>query len=228
MHNAIASSNLTLNAINCASFSQLSFSGIDETLARNQSRWSAPLRILLPPPPHFECSHQALKMRDGSRIKAIPKCQASAMAASVAETKRLHTTVVVNICRCASSTTVGQPYQRPLLTPSPSLHLESRCAHPPRRIRTHRRDTTQSIDNTRAVVESSVNARPEDQTANLNRCLFFITPLISYATPPFYSEFRLDCREYTCVCMCVWVYPRACIRISPYPYRLVSLFAANS
>ena len=42
----------------------------------------------------------------------------------------------------------------------------------------------QSIDNTRTVVESSVNARLEDQTANLNRCLFFITPLISYATPP--------------------------------------------
>lgn len=34
-------------------------------------------------------------------------------------------------------------------------------------------------------------ARPEDQTANLNRCLFFITLLISYATPSFYSEFRL-------------------------------------
>jgi len=72
----------------------------------------------------------------------------------------------------------------------------------------------QSIDNTRTVVESSVNARLEDQTANLNRCLFFITPLISYATPPssprsppFYSEFRLDCREldYTCVCACTLV-----------------------
>lgn len=74
----------------------------------------------------------------------------------------------------------------------------------------------QSIDNTRTVVESSVNARLEDQTANLNRCLFFITPLISYATfpssprsplPPFYSEFRLYCREldYTCVCACTLV-----------------------
>lgn len=52
---------------------------------------------------------------------------------------------------------------------------------------------------------------PEDQTANLNRCLFFITPLISYATlpPPFYSEFRLHC----CECMHVRVYPSRCIRV---------------
>lgn len=49
-----------------------------------------------------------------------------------------------------------------------------------------------------------MNARPEDQTANLNRCLFFITPLISYATPPFYSEFRLHCRKY----VYVYAYPR--------------------
>jgi len=34
--------------------------------------------------------HQALKMKDGLRIKAIPKCQASAMAVSVARIEKLH------------------------------------------------------------------------------------------------------------------------------------------
>lgn len=108
---------------------------------------------------------------------------------------------------------VGRPYQRPLPTPSPSRCTPNRDAPTPGpacRIRIHGRDTAQSIDNIRAVLESSVNAWPEDQTANLNRCLFFITPLISYATPPFYSEFRLDCRECVCVCTCVL---RACISV---------------
>lgn len=40
-------------------------------------------------PPAFRMHHQALKMKDGWRIKAIPKCQASAMATSVAKTERL-------------------------------------------------------------------------------------------------------------------------------------------
>lgn len=60
--------------------------------------------------PRFECIIK-LKMKDGWRIKAIPKCQASAMATS----RRLKG-FVVNVCRCASSTTgpAGR-ISRPLL-----------------------------------------------------------------------------------------------------------------
>lgn len=66
-----------------------------------------------------------------------------------------------------------------------------------------------------------MNARPEDQTANLNRCLFFITPLISYATPPFYSEFRLP-RVYTLYSDgCTSVYPSHIDgRFQPPPVRI--------
>lgn len=93
LHNAIVSPNLTLNVIDCILTSRLSFSHsnrcIGETPARNQSRSSATLEIRSSPSSILRMHHQALKMKDGWRIKAIPKCQASAMAASVAETERL-------------------------------------------------------------------------------------------------------------------------------------------
>lgn len=98
-------------------------------------------------PRHFRMHHQALKMKDGWRIKAIPKCQASAMATSEAESS-----VVVNVCRCAPST--------PPLSPVSALFLlvvapRNRDASLPRlhstlsRVRIHAAAIpTQSIDNT--------------------------------------------------------------------------------
>ncbi|TGZ52997.1 hypothetical protein DBV15_00620 [Temnothorax longispinosus] len=60
----------------------------------NQSRWSATLQIRSSPSPALQMHHQALKMKDGSRIKAIPKCRASngghgGVCLSRAETERL-------------------------------------------------------------------------------------------------------------------------------------------
>lgn len=59
--------------------------------------------------------------------------------------------------------------------------------------------------------------RPEDQTANLNRCLFFITLLISYATPVLFRIQVATIHTHTYVCVIAIHVPY--IRL----YRLVSL-----
>lgn len=74
------------------------------------------------------------------------------------------------------------PFRR--RTPNRAMHPPSpRTLFVPFSPHTQPRYTMQSIDNTTRESRVLWMPRPEDQTANLNRCLFFITPLISYATP---------------------------------------------
>lgn len=66
-------------------------------------------------------------------------------------------------------------------TPNRAMHPRTLFSNPFSPY-TQPRYTMQSIDNTTRESRVLWMPRPEDQTANLNRCLFFITPLISYAT----------------------------------------------
>lgn len=72
------------------------------------------------------------------------------------------------------------PFRR--RTPNRTMHIPLRTLFVPFSPHTQPRYTMQSIDNTTRESRVLWMPRPEDQTANLNRCLFFITPLISYAT----------------------------------------------
>lgn len=90
MHNTIASPNLTLNVIDCMlPFVNHFFPPAVVRRRDSHEELKSIVGIRSSSSPVLRMHHQALKMKDGWSIKAIPKCQASAMAASVAETKRL-------------------------------------------------------------------------------------------------------------------------------------------
>jgi len=66
---------------------------------------------------------------------------------------------------------------------------------------------------------------PEDQTANLNRCLFFITPLISYAAPvlPRFVQ-NLGCCGYRQCCTRL----HGCVRLVSTRFRPPCEFVTDS
>jgi len=133
LHNATTFLNLTLNVIGCTLFSQFFF--LPTTIYRRNSRKKSKPMVGYTRNPLFSFLRTSNASEDERWLAHKSYSQMpSERNGGVGRGLKGSATVVVNICRCVSSTAVGRPYQRPLLTPSPLLHPESR---PPPRTRSH-------------------------------------------------------------------------------------------